>query len=105
MLGGFELIRGGLLRPLAVCLISLCVTSALPAAQTNDVLNDTRGGHWLAQVKGLGLWWCESGWKVGRERALPVRPPGKAEPVRISAARGEFEPVQVVLRPDKDCQL
>ena len=77
----------------------------LPAAQTNDFLNDTRGGHWLAQTKGLGVWWCESGWKVGQERALPAQPQGKPEPVNIAAARGEFEPVQVILRPDHNAQL
>jgi len=105
MLGGFELNRAGLLRSLAVSLISLCAASALPGAQTNDVLNDTRGGHWLEEKKGLGIWWCESGWKVGRDRALPHMPFRKPEPVSVSAARGEFEPVQVVLRPDKDCEL
>ena len=106
MRGGFELNRAGLLRSLAVSLIFLCAVSALPGAQTNDVLNDTRGGHWLAQTKGLGLWWCESGWKVGRDRAMPEKPfYGKPEPVSVSAARGEFEPVQVVLRPDRDCEL
>ena len=74
MHGGFEPIRAGLLRSLAVSLISLCAASALPGAQTNDVLNDTRGGHWLEEKKGLGLWWCESGWKVGRDRAMPHMP-------------------------------
>ena len=53
----------------------------------------------------LAVWWCESGWKVGRERALPDKPPGKPEPVSLSAARGEFEPVQVILRPEKDGEL
>ena len=89
----------------ASLLILLCATSALPGAQTNDVLNDTRGGHWLAQIRGLGVWWCESGWKVGRERALPEIPRGKPGPVSVSAARGEFEPVQVILRPEQDGQL
>ena len=51
------------------------------------------------------MWWCESGWKVGRERGLPDKPRGKPEPVSVSAARGEFEPVQVVLRPEKDGEL
>ena len=78
---------------------------ALPAAQTNDVLNDLRGGHWLAQTKDLGVWWCEGEWKVGRERGLPDKPHGKVGPVAVSAARGEFEPAQVVLRPEKDGEL
>ena len=43
----------------------------------------------------------------GRARARYCRrtPRGKPEPVSVSAARGEFEPVQVVLRPEKDGQL
>ena len=59
---------------------------------------------WRRQ-KGLGVWWCESGWKVGRERALPEAGRGKPEPVSVSAARGEFEPVQVILRPEQDGEL
>ena len=97
--------RGGRIPFLANLLILLWFAWSLPGAQTNDVLNDTRGGHWLAQTRGLGVWWCESGWKVGRERALPEPTRGKPKPVSVSAARGEFEPVQVVLRPEQDCQL
>jgi hypothetical protein len=97
--------RGGRILFLANLLILLCSALILPGAQTNDFLNETRGGHWLAQTKGLGVWWCESGWKVGRERALPEQPRGKPGPVRVSAARGEFEPVQVILRPEQDGQL
>ena len=82
----------------------LCAALSLAGAQTNDILSDTRGGHWLAQTKDLGVWWCESGWKVGRERALPDKR-GKPEPVSVSAARGEFEPAQVVLRPEQDGEL
>jgi hypothetical protein len=97
--------RAGLVSFLTSFLIVLFATLGLPAAQTNDVLSDTRGGHWLAQTDKLGVWWCEGGWKVGRERGLPDRPPGKAEPVAVSAARGEFEPAQVVLRAEKDGEL
>jgi hypothetical protein len=97
--------RGGRIPFLANLLILLWFAWSLPGAQTNDFLNDTRGGHWLAQTRGLGVWWCESGWKVGRERALPEPTRGKPKPVSVSAARGEFEPVQVVLRPEQDCQL
>ena len=97
--------RVGRIAFLVNLLILLCAATALPGAQTNDVLNDTRGGHWLAQTKGLGVWWCESGWKVGRDRALPENAWPKPEPVSVSAARGEFEPVQVILRPEQDSQL
>jgi len=69
-------------------------------------LSDPRPGYWLAQNDGLGVWWCESGWKVGRDHGLPERPSaGRVKPASIAAARGEYEPVQVVLRPDKDGQL
>lgn len=101
----FESNRVGRIPFLACLLIFLCAASALPAVQTNDCLNDTRGGHWLAQTKDLGVWWCEGGWKVGRDRAMPAKPWDKPESVSVSAARGEFEPAQVVLRPEKDCQL
>jgi hypothetical protein len=69
-------------------------------------LDDPRPGYWLGQGPGLGAWWCESGWKIGRDRGLP-RPPrnGRPVPVRIALARGEYEPVQLVLRPDQAGQL
>ena len=98
-------IRTGLLPCLTVLSLLLGPARPVAGAQTNDVLGDTRGGHWLAQAKGLGVWWCESGWKVGLERALPDKPPGKAEPVSVCAAQGEFEPVQIVLRPESDGEL
>jgi hypothetical protein len=97
--------RAGQLLRLAIFAFLLCFASALPGAQTNDFLNDHRGGHWLSQSKDLGVWWCEGGWKVGRERGLPDKQRGRAEPVAVSAGRGEFEPVQVVLRPEKDGEL
>jgi len=77
----------------------------LSGAQTNDVLGDTRGGYWLAQRKDLGVWWCESGWKVGRERSMPAKPRSKPQPVSVSLAGGELEAAQVILRPKRDGQL
>ena len=90
---------------LASLVALLSAAAALHAAQTNDFLNDANSGYWLAQTKDLTAWWCESGWKVGQERALPPKPLEKPEPVRVSAARGEYEPVQIVLRPESDVQL
>jgi hypothetical protein len=72
----------------------------------NSFLADRRPGYPLAGTPDVHLWWCESGWKIGRERPLPEKPQnGSLEPVRASAARGEYEPVQVVLRPERDCRL
>ena len=69
-------------------------------------LHEPRPGYWLAQTKDLAIWWCESGWKIGRKRALP-KPQGRGavSPIKVSAARGEYEAVQVVLRPERDCEL
>ncbi|HOC57631.1 MAG TPA: DUF4091 domain-containing protein [Verrucomicrobiota bacterium] len=105
MLYALAPIRTGLLPFLVILSILLGPARPVAGAQTNDVLGDTRGGHWLAQAKGLGVWWCESGWKVGQDRGMPDKPRGKAEPVSVCAARGEFEPVQVVLRPESDGEL
>jgi len=44
----------------------------------------------------VAIWWCEATWKVGRERALPQ---ATNEAVQIEAARNEYEPFQLVLRP------
>jgi hypothetical protein len=82
-----------------ILLVAACSVSSTRAAQTNDFLNETLGGHWLAQTKDVGIWWCEGAWKVGRERGMPAQPVGKPQPVTISAARGEYESVQVILRP------
>jgi len=93
-----------------ILLITLALLAAPPVspAATNilSFLDDPRPGYWLAQTKDLGVWWCESGWKIGRERALPQKPErGSLKPVSVSAARGEYEPVQVVLKPERDGEL
>ncbi|MCP5525256.1 MAG: DUF4091 domain-containing protein [Verrucomicrobiales bacterium] len=57
-------------------------------------LRDPRAGHFLSKHPNLAVWWCESGWKVSRDG----RPPETDEavtPVRVSAARGEWEAAQV----------
>ncbi len=66
-------------------------------------LSDHGFGYLLKGGGGLDLWWCESGWKVGRERALPAGSGrGRLNAVTLSAARGEFEAVQMVLRPRRE---
>lgn len=61
-------------------------------------LDDPRPGYPLHHTPALDLWWCESGWKISRER---VPPPDRAapQPVAVSLARREFEAAQLVLRP------
>ncbi len=88
--------------------IMLAVTTMVTIGHTettNVVLNDSRPGYWLAQSADLGVWWCESGWKIGRGRTMPERADQKPALLKISAARGEYEAVQVVLRPERDGEL
>ena len=73
---------------------------------SSSFLSDRRPGYLLRGSRDIRAWWCESGWKIGLERPPPEQPDGKPfEPVRVAAARGEYEPVQIVLNPLKDCQL
>ncbi len=69
-------------------------TSQVDIRQT--VIGESDYGYPLASGnKSLSAWWCEGAWKVGRDRGVPT---GKAsQAVRIEAARGEYEPAQVVL--------
>ena len=70
------------------------------------LLEDPRPGYWLGENRDLGLWWCESGWKIGREHALPAKPKdGKPQPVSLSAAGGEFAAAQVILNPRQPLTL
>lgn len=65
-------------------------------------LHDSSFGYLLdiasagASASRCAVWWCEGTYKVSRERALPQ---AKAKAVRIAAARNEYEPFQIVLRP------
>jgi hypothetical protein len=84
------------------------VGATLPLIAQNRLgfLDDHHFGYRLSGLKNLDLWWCESGWKVGREREVPdASTPGLPLPVKVSAARGEYEAAQVVLRPRRDAQL
>src|SRR5207247_10975563 len=60
----------------------------------------------LTTEKDLHVWWCESGWKIGRDRRPPpLAAPNAVHPLAISAARGEFEAAQLILRPERDGSL
>ncbi len=70
------------------------------------LLEDASYGFWLADEGGVTAWWCESGWKVGRDRVAPVPARmGERRAIEIAAARNEFEAVQLVLRPDRETTL
>jgi hypothetical protein len=93
---------------LALIAVAMIAEAGEPAAAPRlpSVLGDTRYGQWLAADNDLTVWWCESGWKVGRERPVPTPPAkGHVPPACLSAAGGEAEPVQVVLHADRDTTL
>ena len=64
--------------------------------------DDPRPGYPLTNTPTLNLWWCESAWKVGPHRPAPI---GSPSPVRVSLARAEYEPVQLILRPRQSLVL
>ncbi|NLN93555.1 MAG: DUF4091 domain-containing protein [Candidatus Hydrogenedens sp.] len=47
------------------------------------------------------LWWASSGWKVSRDRGLPVE---KGTHISVSLAGNEWEAVQLVIRPNTSLQ-
>lgn len=67
-------------------------------------LEDSSFGYPLRGNRHLDLWWCESGWKVGRNRRLPATK-SAASALSVSAARGEYEAAQLVLRPQREATL
>ncbi len=44
------------------------------------------------------LWWTSSGWKIGRDQALPA---ATGEAILIAAAKNEAEAAQLVVRPSR----
>lgn len=62
------------------------------------LFDDAFGERLPGTAKTAGLWWCTSGWKVSEGRGLPA---AFGEAIRISAARGEAEAAQLVVRPAK----
>jgi len=55
-------------------------------------------GYRLPSSGNVALWWCEATYKVSRDRPVPST---SRPEVTIEAARGEYEPAQVVIRPTK----
>jgi hypothetical protein len=62
-----------------------------------SLLQDNSFGQRLPGSTNVAVWWCDGTYKVGRERLAPT---ATADAVEIEAARNEFEPFQLVLRPE-----
>ncbi len=60
-------------------------------------------GRLIEQNETTAVWWCPGTYKVSKERPAPWW--RKDTTVHLSAARGEYEPVQIVLRPKRSLSL
>lgn len=96
---------------LLLLLLPLLASSPVASAQATGSVSASHWseltfGHRLPSTNNLDLWWCESAWKVLREHQPPAlsASPGTS-PVHVSLARGEYEAVQIVLRPGKETSL
>jgi hypothetical protein len=59
-------------------------------------------GNLISDSKECSLWWAESTYKISKERPAPTK---KNEKIRISAARNEYEPFQIVISPKTDMNI
>jgi hypothetical protein len=75
--------------------LSLLLICRIGLAQTNDYFNAPYGELLAGSTNKVGLWRASSGWKIGRDKALPAE---KSEAVMIRAARNEAEAAQLVIR-------
>ncbi|MHC4323157.1 MAG: hypothetical protein ACYSUX_02675 [Planctomycetota bacterium] len=79
-----------------ILFLSLLLISRIGSAQTGDYFNFSFGELLAGSSDRVGLWWASSGWKIGRDKSLPVQ---KSKVIVIKAARNEAEAAQLVVRP------
>ena len=65
----------------------------------NDLFNTTYGAVVPQSNAQVGLWTCESGWKVSQTRPLPT---ARAKGVTVRAAANEADVAQLVVRPERE---
>lgn len=65
----------------------------------HPALYDPNYGYLLNSDSVASIWWAEGTYKIGRNRSLPAT---KADAISISAAKNEYEPFQLVIRPNRD---
>ncbi|NLZ06271.1 MAG: DUF4091 domain-containing protein [Phycisphaerae bacterium] len=84
--------------------VVLMASVTVAGAASQDYLNEQYGellpGSTLvgANDDSPVLWWASSGWKIGRDRALPA---ATGEAILIAAAKNEAEAAQLVVRPSR----
>lgn len=79
----------------AFCVMAL-VCGLASCGWTEEYLNTASGEALPGSSEQVGVWWASSGWKIGRDCAVPQ---AKAEALVIRAARNEVEAAQLVVRP------
>ncbi len=76
------------------------VLASVIAATNLSQLYASDYGYWLDSTDAADLWWCEGTYKIYRERPIPAEATKK--PITMFAARGEYEPLQIVIKPKQD---
>ena len=66
-----------------------------------DFYRTDYGATLPSDAGGLKVWWCPATHKVPRQRAVPVR---ESTAAQLSAAKNDFEAVQIVLHAEQDLQ-
>ena len=74
------------------------VAAGTAGSFTIPVIADASFGYAIRSDETAEVWWCEGAWKVGLDRPAPE---AKRAEMLVEAARGEFEPVQLVVRPKR----
>ncbi len=79
-----------------ILFLSLLLIGRIGSAQASDYFNSSFGELLTGSSDKVGLWWASSGWKISRDKSLPVE---MSKAITIRAARNEAEAAQLVVRP------
>lgn len=80
-----------------MALIAACILGT--TIKAGDYLQSEYGQQVPGSTAEVGLWWASSGWKIGRNKAVPQQ---RSQAIQVRAARGEAEAVQLVIRSTRE---
>ncbi|NOY59867.1 MAG: DUF4091 domain-containing protein, partial [Calditrichaeota bacterium] len=79
--------------------------TTVKAATKEDYLQSIDYGNLIGTFDGITLWWTDGVRKISRERPAPVSAEILKKPaIHFSAAKNEYEPMQLVLRASQDLE-